>query len=147
MDAYRVLFQDFGDSGSRHTVSHVIFEHRHNERLSTKELCDGMHSEHLHSNADILSDGKYPISYVAVLFFIKKILPYTILEQIKDIAPYMVVSIVMATGIYLINFTAIDIRLQLVIQIIFGIVSYIGGCYLLKSRILLEMIQNIRQKL
>ena len=86
-------------------------------------------------------------SYVADLFFIKKILPYTILEQIKDIAPYMVVSIVMATGIYLINFTAIDIRLQLVIPIIFGIVSYIGGCYLLKSRILLEMIQNIRQKL
>ncbi len=62
----------------------------------------------------------------------KRFLDYGYLEQIKDIAPTMFLSIIMAGIVYLIQYLNMNNLLTLLLQIIVGALIYIFGSILLK---------------
>ncbi len=62
----------------------------------------------------------------------KKLLNYSYHEQLKDIAPSLVLSLVMCAVVYCILFLGLPSWLTLIIQIIVGIVLYVGLAWLLK---------------
>ena len=55
----------------------------------------------------------------------KKLLDYSYLEQVKDMMPQIIASVVMGIVVYLVNFTDIDNILRLFIQVPLGVVVYI----------------------
>lgn len=62
----------------------------------------------------------------------KKLLGYSYLEQIKDIAPSMALSLVMLAIILPVTMLNIPSILQIVIQIIVGVIVYFGLAKLFK---------------
>lgn len=62
----------------------------------------------------------------------RKILCYTYFEQIKDILPSMILSLFMCACVWSLNLFDINIWLLLNLQMIAGIVIYIGGAKLFK---------------
>ncbi len=62
----------------------------------------------------------------------KKLLNYGYLEQIKDILPVLILSLVMGGIVYCVNFAKLPNWATLLIQIPLGIVIYIGGAILFK---------------
>ncbi len=65
------------------------------------------------------------LSFVEGLLVNKKYIGYTIKEQIMDIIPPIICSIVMAIPIYLITFLNLSNFLQLVLQVMVGGISYV----------------------
>ena len=63
----------------------------------------------------------------------KKHLQYSILEQINDVKAAFFMSGVMATAVYLVGLLNINIYLLLTIQILIGVIIYVGLSYLLKN--------------
>lgn len=51
---------------------------------------------------------------------------YSIKEQIKDLGPTLIIAIIMAVVVYMISFLVDDCILLLIIQLLFGILIYIG---------------------
>lgn len=79
----------------------------------------------------------------------KKLLNYSYLEQLKDIIPYILLSIVMGAIIYFVGFINTNIVIKLFLQIIVGIVVYVLGSIILKLdsfKYLMEIIKNIKKK-
>ena len=62
----------------------------------------------------------------------KKLLNYSYLEQFKDIAPSLLLSLLMGGAVYCINFLNLANWLTLLIQIPLGIIIYVLGAWLLK---------------
>ena len=62
----------------------------------------------------------------------KKHLQYSILEQINDVKVAFFMSGVMATAVYLVGLLNINIYLLLTIQILIGVIIYIGLSYIFK---------------
>ena len=56
----------------------------------------------------------------------KKLLNYSYFEQMKDILPSMIISIIMGTLTYCVIFLNLSRLLTLIIQVIVGIVIYVG---------------------
>lgn len=62
----------------------------------------------------------------------KKLLNYSYIEQIKDILPSLLLSTFMGIIVYCVNLLNLDYLIALIIQIMLGIIIYIGLSYLLK---------------
>lgn len=62
----------------------------------------------------------------------KKILGYSFLEQIRDILPAFVLSLLMCIGVLCVSFLNFNAFITIIIQLIIGIVIYIGGALLFK---------------
>lgn len=56
----------------------------------------------------------------------RKLLGYKFSQQIKDVLPSLVLSVLMFVGIYALSFIQINMYLLLVIQILIGIMFYVG---------------------
>lgn len=79
----------------------------------------------------------------------KKLLSYSYLEQLKDIVPYILLSIIMGSVIYCIGFINVSIGMKLFIQFIVGIAIYISGSIILKLdsfKYLSDIIKNFKRK-
>lgn len=77
----------------------------------------------------------------------KKLLNYTYLEQLKDIAKPFIISIIMLVIVSIMNFININIYALLVLQTIIGIVIYFGISYITKSESLLYIISTIKENI
>lgn len=62
----------------------------------------------------------------------RNLLDYSIKEQLLDIMPSLLISLVMGVIVYLINFIGLNEWLTLLIQIIAGLISYIGMAKIFK---------------
>lgn len=62
----------------------------------------------------------------------KKLFGYGILEQIVDILPTIILSGIMGTVVYFIKYIGMNDVFTLLLQIVVGIIIYIGGSYVLK---------------
>lgn len=63
----------------------------------------------------------------------KKLLNYSYFEQLKDITPTIVNSLLMMICVYLISYLNINIYLMIMIQILTGAIIYVGISYLSKN--------------
>lgn len=77
----------------------------------------------------------------------KKILNYSILEQLKDIFESLVISLIMMVIVYLMNYIDINIYLLLVLQLIIGATVYIVISYITKNESLNYIINIMKEKL
>ena len=77
----------------------------------------------------------------------KKILNYNIKEQIKDIWIYLLLSLIMFVAVWLMNNIKINIYLLLILQIIAGMLIYIGISYIVKDESLNYIITTVKEKL
>lgn len=62
----------------------------------------------------------------------KKLLGYSYLEQIKDIMPSIVLSMIMGVGVYLISLVPLPIFVRLLLQIVLGALIYMAGSIVFK---------------
>lgn len=77
----------------------------------------------------------------------KKILNYSIFEQLKDIFESLVISLIMMAIVYLMNYIKINIYLLLVLQLIIGATVYIVISYITKNESLNYIINIIKEKI
>lgn len=76
----------------------------------------------------------------------KKLLNYSYFEQIKDIAPSFVVSIIMAALIYPITFIKTNSLFIIIIQVVAGIVIYGIINFIFKNEILIYLVKILKNK-
>lgn len=76
----------------------------------------------------------------------KKLLNYSYLEQIKDISGSFIISIIMLVAIYVMNYIKINIYLLLMMQIIIGVLIYIGISYLTKNESFNYIVNMLKDK-
>lgn len=62
----------------------------------------------------------------------KKLLDYGYLEQLKDISPGILLSVLMAGGVYAMQFIGLPMGLNLILQVMTGAVFYVGMSWLLR---------------
>lgn len=62
----------------------------------------------------------------------KKLLNYSYIEQLRDIVPFMLLSIFMGICIYGLNFIGMGYAITLIFQIILGVIIYVTGSLVLK---------------
>jgi O-antigen/teichoic acid export membrane protein len=72
------------------------------------------------------------ISSVINAFPNKTLLGYSYIEQLKDILPSLMLSIIMGTVVYSINFMGLDTWLTLLLQILVGTMLYFGLAYIFR---------------
>lgn len=78
----------------------------------------------------------------------KKLLDYSYIEQLKDIFAAIVLSGFMGIIIYSFNFLNINVYIILVLQILFGMIIYVGMSYLFKIdsfTYLLKLLKGLRK--
>lgn len=73
----------------------------------------------------------------------KKLLRYSYFEQIKDILPYYIISIIMVVPILFFQLVNIPLLLSLIIQILLGIIIYTGISCVFKTDALLYVKKTI----
>jgi teichuronic acid exporter len=73
-----------------------------------------------------------PVGLIVNAFPNKKILDYSLFDQIKDIMPSVILSSIMGVGIYLINFIGLNNIITLLMQILIGFTFYFFTSYILK---------------
>ena len=64
----------------------------------------------------------------------KKLLEYSYIEQLKDIFPSIILSIVMGGSVYVLQFAGFSLMLTLILQVLMGITVYIGMSWLFKIK-------------
>ncbi|MFC5446776.1 lipopolysaccharide biosynthesis protein [Paenibacillus aestuarii] len=62
----------------------------------------------------------------------KKLMNYTMMEQFRDLAPSLALSVVMGGSIYTITWIHLPVPVTLLLQILCGVVIYVGGSFVLK---------------
>ena len=77
----------------------------------------------------------------------KKLLNYSYIQQLKDITGAVIMSFLMMIIVYLMNYIEINIYLLLVLQIIIGIIIYVGISYIFKNENLVYMITILKNKI
>lgn len=77
----------------------------------------------------------------------RKLLNYSYLEQIKDILPNLLISIVMFVIVYLMKFVNINSYLLLTFQILVGVIIYFGLVYLFKLESFKYLLDIINDKI
>ncbi len=85
------------------------------------------------------------LSYFVGVMFVRRVISYKAMAQIKDILPYFLISVIMAVMVYSINWLPISKLFQLVIQISVGAIFYCATCYLTGSAIARELFANIQK--
>jgi len=83
----------------------------------------------------------YFIAYYLYTYYTDKLLGFPIIQQIKEVAPALILSLVMGAGVYLIKFLSIENQIVLLsTQILTGIIIYGTLCYIFKIPAFLELI-------
>lgn len=77
----------------------------------------------------------------------KKLLNYSIKEQLKDISSALIISIIMLIVVYLMNYIQINIYLLLILQLIIGTTVYIAISYITKNESLNYIINIVKEKI
>ena len=62
----------------------------------------------------------------------KKLLDYGYIEQIKDILPSIFLAVIMGLGVFCVQFLELGNLLTICLQVILGMVIYIGGSVIFK---------------
>ena len=75
----------------------------------------------------------------------RNLLGYGYKEQIIDVMPSMILSIIMGVVIYTIRFRNLSVWLTLIIQIVFGIIIYVTLAYLFKLECFNYLLNTIRE--
>lgn len=76
-----------------------------------------------------------------------KLIGYSIREQLSDIVFPLVMSIVMFIGVYTLTFLSLDVWIELLIQIIVGIVIYAILTVLFQRNLLTDIINLVKSKI
>ena len=79
----------------------------------------------------------------------RKLLNYSYSEQIKDILPSVIISIIMSIVIFLVGLINLNYIILMVIQVIIGIIIYIGLSYLFKIDTLFyifDIVKNVLKR-
>ncbi len=103
----------------------------------------------IHLSLPVLITGlmaAHLLGFLISALFIGRRAAYPFAAQIKDIIPYLCIAAVMAVGMYSISLVTGQAGLLLLLQVVAGLVFYIGTTYLLGSKILQEMLELIKQK-
>ncbi len=74
----------------------------------------------------------------------RKLLNYNYFEQVKDLFPSLIISIIMFIIVYSFNFINLNMYILLIIQILVGVIIYFGLAYILKLESLNYMIEILR---
>ena len=77
----------------------------------------------------------------------QKSINYSLIEQIKDIAPSIIMAIIMSTVVTLQGFLPLDDFAKLVIQVTIGIPAYLGMAVLTKNKSLSFLSGYLKGKL
>lgn len=86
------------------------------------------------------------ISTIINAFPNKKLLNYSYIQQLKDIAPSFAISLIMLIIICVMNYIKINIYLLLILQIIVGILLYFGIAYITKNDSFIYIINFLKSK-
>ena len=78
--------------------------------------------------------------------YVRKLIQYTVVEQLKDILPYFILALVMGIGVYLLSFLFHNHFILVSMQVVTGSMFYICACYLLGSKVFREAIEMIKNK-
>lgn len=79
----------------------------------------------------------------------KKLLSYSYIEQVKDMLPQIILSLIMGTAVYAVSFLQLNASITLMIQIPLGVVVYWGGSKLFHIEsytYIVDMVKNFRKK-
>ena len=80
------------------------------------------------------------MAYIINIITLSRVTSYTILQHLKDIMPYLLISIIMAAVILLFrHFVTLSMALQLIIEITIGIITYLSISILLGSKIVQDI--------
>lgn len=91
--------------------------------------------------------ASYVASFLLGSYFTSKFLPYSITKQIRDLCPYAIISIAMATIVYFIpQFINFNIYIITFIQVFSGILFYVITLKLLGSTIFNEITNMLNKK-
>ncbi len=75
----------------------------------------------------------------------KRLLDYSYLEQIKDIAPSFIISIIMGAIAYLFNFLSLPAWQILMLQVIVGVIVYFGLVKILKLESFTYLLKTVKE--
>jgi teichuronic acid exporter len=90
----------------------------------------------------------HTVSYLWNSYFVGKSIDYSLVEQLKDIIPTLIIACLMGIGIYVIDYADINNQLLLlIIQLIIGIALYIILCYTFKLSSFIELFEIVKIKL
>jgi len=79
----------------------------------------------------------------------KKLIDYSFYEQLKDYMPPLIISLIMFGVVYITGFLNISIVIKLLLQVILGIIVYVGLSMLIKVegfRITYNMLSKMIKK-
>lgn len=74
----------------------------------------------------------------------KKLLNYHYKEQMKDIVPSLILSLVMGAAVYVFHFIDVNTGVKFMLQIIVGILVYLGLAYLFKFECFQYLVENLK---
>ena len=86
------------------------------------------------------------INAMLLSYFADKLLEYSLKEQLSDIIPTILVTFLMGLSVYLVGVLVINIYLKLILQILFGVISYLIFSILFKNKSFLFIYKNLIQK-
>lgn len=85
-------------------------------------------------------------SYVVDLFFVRRVVAYSVFQQLKDIFPYLMLSLLMAACVYAVGCLDLQIHLKLAVQLLVGVVAYLLPSKLLGSTVLNDVVNMMTKK-
>lgn len=108
----------------------------------------------------VLLVAKYSVKAIAYVILIQsfidmilnilpniKLINYKYREVCKDLMPYLILSIIMGTIIYPISWIHVGFLVRLLLQVVVGIVVYIGLAYVLKINELFFALDFVKEKI
>lgn len=76
----------------------------------------------------------------------KKLINYSFLEQLKDILPCFLISLFMYIVVYSMNFIPMNYVIKMIIQVLTGVVIYVGAQIIFKTEDLTYFINDLKKK-
>ena len=74
-----------------------------------------------------------------------KLLDYKISEQVKDVFPTLLASLIMGSGLFVVQLLCLPIWITLIIQVLLGCVIYVLLCKLLKVEVYIYLLNMIKK--
>ena len=79
--------------------------------------------------------------------YVRKLIQYSLVEQLKDIMPYFTLAFVMGAGVYALSFIISNPLLLVSVQVVSGAAFYLGTSYLLGSKVFREVMEIVKNKM
>lgn len=86
------------------------------------------------------------ISYIVDLFFVKRVVDYSVMDQLRDIFPSLALALFMAGCVYLVGWIDWEVHVKLLAQLLVGLVAYILPAKLLGSAVWDDMVKMVMKK-